>query len=365
MAGKKKKKKNNKKLMIIVCFAAGIAVFTIGTAVAAKVLGTDSASDLTNNVNVSNVASVVNNQVATTRDAAWDSYRVDTTVEIQMEDFAAPVGTQLKVVALVTPENTDTSVTWTTSDSSIFTVTNEGLVVIRGKGTGVLTATAGNVSDSIVVEGIESVAQGSVNDLPIYTADSGNLIYYSDASDNSGGTYTGTSNNGSDTASYVETGNTQVSDGGTGTTQNNSGENSDSGQTGSNTGSSQLTGTDSDSLHPTGGNGGYDSTNVGSVIQSEGFDQVVSNVYVYNEDGQYYGEIITQSDVTIIYIKQRGAGFDQKVQSVIASMIPQSYAQVWNTYQTANTDKTFVADNKTVRIVVPQNGGHSQIVIYN
>ena len=74
---------------------------------------------------------------------------------------------------------------------------------------------------------------------------------------------------------------------------------------------------------------------------------------------------MTQPNVTIIYIKQRGAGFDSKVQSVIASMIPESSSQVWSTYQTANTDKTFVADNKKVRIVVAAGGGHSQIVIYN
>jgi hypothetical protein len=74
---------------------------------------------------------------------------------------------------------------------------------------------------------------------------------------------------------------------------------------------------------------------------------------------------VTQPNVTIIYIKERNDSFDDTVKSVIASMMPESAAQVWNTYETANTNKSFIADNKMVRIVVPEDGGQSQIVIYN
>ena len=121
----------------------------------------------------------------------------------------------------------------------------------------------------------------------------------------------------------------------------------------------------SSNLNPSGGNGGLDSSSVGEILPGQGFSQVTSNVYAYEKDGQYYGEVVTQPNVTIIYIKQRSRDFDSHVQSVIASMIPDNPSTVWNTYVTANTDKTLVVDNKKVRVVAASNGGHSQIVIYN
>ena len=53
-------------------------------------------------------------------------------------------------------------------------------------------------------------------------------------------------------------------------------------------------------------NGG-NSGDIGDILSERGFEQTASNVYVCREDGVYYGEIITQSNVTIIYIKQRNA----------------------------------------------------------
>lgn len=130
---------------------------------------------------------------------------------------------------------------------------------------------------------------------------------------------------------------------------------------------SQITTDNNANTNPTGGNVGYDSTNVGSTLTQKGFTQTpgMANVYTYEENGTYCGEIVTQSDATIIYINRRSQGFDSRVQSVIASMIPDSSTQVWNAYVSAVTDETMVADNKKVRIVTASDGGHSQIIIYN
>ena len=91
----------------------------------------------------------------------------------------------------------------------------------------------------------------------------------------------------------------------------------------------------------------------------------MSNVYVCVDNGTYYGEIITQSNVTIIYIKQRSAEFDRRINNVLESLIPGNSSQVWNNYLSASTDRTFTVDGRKVRIVVAAGGGHSQIVIYN
>ena len=96
-----------------------------------------------------------------------------------------------------------------------------------------------------------------------------------------------------------------------------------------------------------------------------GFTQRYSNVYVCEENDTYYGEIITQPNVTIIYIKQRSGTFDSRIQTVLARLLPDEYGQAWSNYLSANTDRTFTAEGRRVRIVVAPNGGHSQIVIYN
>ena len=180
---------------------------------------------------------------------------------------------------------------------------------------------------------------------------------------NSGGnSLSGTGNNGAgNNSSGNGSGNANMGNTGNAGNQNssNSGGSSSGGSAGivDNGGSSNL--------DPSGGNGGLDSSSVGGILPGQGFSQVTSNVYAYEKDGQYYGEVVTQPNVTIIYIKQRSQDFDSHVKSVIASMIPDNPSTVWNTYVTANTDKTFVVDNKKVRVVAASNGGHSQIVIYN
>ena len=61
------------------------------------------------------------------------------------------------------------------------------------------------------------------------------------------------------------------------------------------------------------------------MLNKEGFTQEYSNVYVYTDGGTYYGEIITQPDVSIIYIKQRNEGFDARIKGVLAQLLPESY----------------------------------------
>jgi hypothetical protein len=301
-----------------------------------------------------------------------------TEVEIQFEDCAVAVGTMLKMVALVVPENTEQALVWNASDASVAEIDSEGILTVTGTGTAVITATVGTVTDSVVIEGIESVASGSKNNLPVYT---GTVIANREsASGSTGSTQTG------NTGSTGNTGNTVSQTGGQ-TSSNVSGNSSDTGSAGNESlgGSSQEGGsgsTSSENGQTTGGSSdtqtGYTPENSGQtsntstgttvstdLISGYGFTQRYSNVYVYEADQTYYGEIITQPNVTIIYIKQRNAEFDSKIQSVIGEILPDDDGQVWNNYLSAGTDRTFMVDDHKVRIVVAPNGGHSQIVIYN
>ena len=355
----------------------------------------------------SNAASVSVDRIKLKDDSAQAQQmsNTETEVEIQFEDCAVPVGTQLKMTALVVPENTDQALIWSSSDSSVAEIDKDGILTVKAVGTTVVTATVGTVSDSVVIEGIENVAQGSKNNLPVYTGttlaknnasgsgsasgstSSGGTSAGSGSDSGStgtgggqaGGSWTGSGSSGS--GSYDGGSGDSDSDGGddSGSTDSGSGSSggSSNGESGTTGGSSGSNSGNNDGSSTNGGNSSNNSNsgsntgngdNSGSIsdgLSGIGFTQRYSNVYVCEENDTYYGEIITQPNVTIIYIKQRSGTFDSRIQTVLARLLPDEYGQVWSNYLSANTDRTFTAEGRRVRIVVAPNGGHSQIVIYN
>ena len=355
----------------------------------------------------SNAASVSVDRIKLKDDSAQAQQmsNTETEVEIEFEDCAVPVGTQLKMTALVVPENTDQALIWNSSDSSVAEIDKDGILTVKAVGTTVVTATVGTVSDSVVIEGIENVAQGSKNNLPVYTGttlaknnasgsgsasgstSSGGTSAGSGSDSSStgtgggqaGGSWTGSGSSGS--GSYDGGSGDSDSDGGddSGSTDSDSGSSGGSSNGGSGTtgGSSGSNSGNNDGSSTNGGNSSNNSNsgsntssgdNSGSIsdgLSGIGFTQRYSNVYVCEENDTYYGEIITQPNVTIIYIKQRSGTFDSRIQTVLARLLPDEYGQVWSNYLSANTDRTFTAEGRRVRIVVAPNGGHSQIVIYN
>ena len=355
----------------------------------------------------SNAASVSVDRIKLKDDSAQAQQmsNTETEVEIEFEDCAVPAGTQLKMTALVVPENTDQALIWSSSDSSVAEIDKDGILTVKAVGTTVVTATVGTVSDSVVIEGIENVAQGSKNNLPVYTGttlaknnasgsgsasgstSSGGTSAGSGSDSGStgtgvgqaGGSWTGSGSSGS--GSYDGGSGDSDSDGGddSGSTDSGSGSSGGSSNSGSGTtgGSSGSNSGNNDGSSTNGGNSSNNSNsgsnpsngdNSGSIsdgLSGIGFTQRYSNVYVCEENDTYYGEIITQPNVTIIYIKQRSGTFDSRIQTVLARLLPDEYGQVWSNYLSANTDRTFTAEGRRVRIVVAPNGGHSQIVIYN
>ncbi len=354
----------------------------------------------------SNAASVSVDRIKLKDDSAQAQQmsNTETEVEIEFEDCAVPVGTQLKMTALVVPENTDQALIWSSSDSSVAEIDKDGILTVKAVGTTVVTATVGTVSDSVVIEGIENVAQGSKNNLPVYTGttlaknsasgsgsasgstSSGGTSAGSGSDSGStgtgvgqaGGSWTGSGSSGS--GSYDGGSGDSDSDGGddSGSTDSGSGSSGGSSNSGSGTtgGSSGSNSGNNDGSSTNGGNSsnnsnsgsntgnGDNSSSISDGLSGIGFTQRYSNVYVCEENDTYYGEIITQPNVTIIYIKQRSGTFDSRIQTVLARLLPDEYGQVWSNYLSANTDRTFTAEGRRVRIVVAPNGGHSQIVIY-
>ena len=257
-----------------------------------------------------------------------------TDVEILFENKAVPVGTSLKVTAIVTPDDDDKSIVWTSSNTDVFTVDKDG---------------------AIVIEGIRNVAAGSDNGFSVYTHTAGSISSGSN-------TGSGSASEGDSRLENLPAGeNKSESSQGTG----NSGDGVQPGGVqsgGVQPGSSTTENSSSEDNNDSGSSG---SGEIEDTIINNGFEQTVSNVYVCQQNGTYYGEIITQSNVTIIYIKKRNSEFDSRINNVIENLIPGNSQMIWNNYLSASTDRTFTVDGRMVRIVVATGGGHSQIVIYN
>lgn len=332
------KDKKNYKVKPLVFIIAGIAVLVlIAAAITTGVISEHNKSK------ENTVGMTLTQKNLRPQDAEADNNEVKeiTTVEILMDDTAIPVGTTFMAAAIVEPADTDKALIWTSSNDDVMTVKQDGLVTVKGTGTAALTATVGDVSDAIAIEGIESAAAGSKNGYTVYTGN-GSILKPSSSvpAGSSAGSGSGTGSSYSDNGSYSYN------------------------STGNNSGYSAGTGSSHENSNSTGSDG-KTSSDIGEVLNKEGFTQEYSNVYVYTDGGTYYGEIITQPDVSIIYIKQRNEGFDARIKGVLAQLLPESCNQVWNNYVSATTDRTFTVEDRKVRIVTASRGGHSQIVIYN
>lgn len=324
---------------VIVLILAGI-IISVSTDKNRKKLEADSKASV----------SVTRTDLKNEASSQQQNIKEKTNVEILFENKAVPVGTSLKVTAIVTPDDDDKSIVWTSSNPDVFTVDKDGVITVTGSGTATLTATVGSVSDAVVIEGIRNAAAGSDNGFSVYTHTAGSI---------SSGSNTGSGSDveGDSRLENLPAGeNTSESSQGTGS----SGDGVQSGGVQSGGSTTENASSEDNNDSESSGSGEIEDT-----IINNGFEQTVSNVYVCQQNGTYYGEIITQSNVTIIYIKKRNSEFDSRINNVIENLIPGNSQMIWNNYLSASTDRTFTVDGRMVRIVVATGGGHSQIVIYN
>lgn len=358
--------------VVTVAIIAGIGIFAIGNT-----------SD--KQQNSSATVSVSKKNLKDSNSTSTEPVKAATTVEIQWEDSAVPVGTSFKVTAIVTPQDTEHALVWSSGNQDVCTIDSEGVVTVRSAGNAAITATIGTVSDSVIIQGIDSVSAGSDRGLPVYTGDS-----YVSAGQSNGGSNDNSNGNTStgDSQSGVSSGGSQQGQRSNGSIGVSSGINSSSNISDDNSdisddnnGGSSDNGSDNGYNYNTdngsydNNNGGYDnnsgshdgasSSDIAGYLPQIGYTQRMSNVYVCEDGDTYYGEIIIQPNVTIIYIKQRSGTFDSMIQSTLSALLPSEAGQVWNNYLSSSSDKTFTVDGRRVRIVTALNGGHSQIVVYN
>ena len=286
------KDKKNYKVKPLVFIIAGIAVLVlIAAAITAGVISEHNKSK------ENTVGMTLTQKNLRPQDAEADNNEVKeiTTVEILMDDTAIPVGTTFMAAAIVEPADTDKALIWTSSNDDVMTVKQDGLVTVKGTGTAALTATVGDVSDAIAIEGIESAAAGSKNGYTVYTGN-GSILKPSASvpAGSSAGSGSGTGSSYSDNGSYSynSTGNNSGYSAGTGSNHENSN------STGNN-----LSGTDSNNNTGNNGNSSYNPGNNQSGSSNSGNSQENNNST--GSDGK------TSSDIGEVLNKE---GFTQKFQ---------------------------------------------------
>ena len=356
--------------VVTVAIIAGIGIFAIGNT-----------SD--KQQNSSATVSVSKKNLKDSNSTSTEPVKAATTVEIQWEDSAVPVGTSFKVTAIVTPQDTEHALVWSSGNQDVCTIDSEGVVTVRSAGNAAITATVGTVSDSVIIQGIDSVSVGSDRGLPVYTGDSYVSAGQSNGGSNdnsngntstgdsqsgvsSGGSQQGQRSNGSIGVSSGINSSSNISDDNSDISDDNNGGSSDNGSdNGYNTDNGSYDNNNGGYDNNSGSHDGASSSDIAGYLPQIGYTQRMSNVYVCEDGDTYYGEIIIQPNVTIIYIKQRSGTFDSMIQSTLSALLPSEAGQVWNNYLPSSSDKTFTVDGRRVRIVTALNGGHSQIVVYN
>lgn len=282
------------------------------------------------------------------------------TVNILQSDCTVKVGTVMNVTASVKPDGAG-AVTWTSGNPEVLVVDSTGRVVVVGTGIATITATIGTASDTIIVESISDVANDSVLKLPQYQDGSTQTTQTSASAEN---WETASVSGEGEEASIANTNNQTQRVNLEQQTQQAAGETLPSTTENATKSASQNT-----VVMPTQARetplSDVKSTELSDTLISAGFTRHIDGTYVYEKDDVCYGEVVINSDSTHIYVIQHSTDFDNAALTVIKELLPKSYNTVWSTADSTKSDATTTADGRKVRIVIPKNEGHKQIVIYN
>ncbi len=355
MADKRKRKKVSPALVALITFLS-LSVCTLAVVVVAYFT-----SEAARPQRESYVGSGVIDELATEK----------VTVKINMENCTMTVGTKVQVTATVYPTGSSAGIMWNSSDTSVFTVDANGNINVIGEGIVALTANMGDAYDSIAIECVKATDDAVLNlpDYSMFTVNGGNT----------------TDKPQSTTAEEKPQGTTAEnkpqSTTAEGKPQSTTAENKPQTTTAANKPQS-TTATPTNPPSQTKGEketttayvipttAPYEgekvlSTEIAGKLGDYGFSKYLDNTYVYEEGDSYKGEVIISSNMTHIYIKERSSGLDSAVTGILTELLPDSHDNVWNIFTSAQTDQTVTADGRVVRVVVPGEGSHSQIVIYN
>lgn len=259
-------------------------------------------------------------------------------VSINMPDCTVLLGTIINATAKVTPSGTP--VVWISSNPEILHVAENGKVIATGRGIATLTATAGNATDSIIIECVET------EEIPVL-----GFAFYQDTTGNISSTVEDI------TEVITQSGNV---------TGNEPAKVPSTEQITKEIPPMTQETTESVTVALTKANvSEVTSSQMPPYLSEIGFRNHADGTYVYEKNMTYYGEVVLDAEKTHFYILQNEAEFDKAMLQAMGKLLPQSAQMVWDAAMQTSTDATMNMDGRMVRIVAPKAGGHRQIVIFN
>lgn len=271
-------------------------------------------------------------------------------VAVNLTNCTLYVGTVLNVTATVTPAGGN--VTWLSSNPDALVINSDGRLIVVGKGIATITASIGSVTDTVIIECVEEGKKSTLG-FPVLGEDNAGAVTTPEAT---GGTGTiGDFSDATTTQAESRTGENLPKQTEAKATQQATVEPAESA-------AEPTVAVTQPAQKPI---SSVDSSQMGAYLTENGFTLHSDGTYIYEKDSVCLGEVIIDEDKTHIYILQNQENFDQAAMQIIARLLPESHETVWKTAQRAQSDMAMTADGRNVRIVVPQAGGHKQIVIYN
>ena len=284
----------------------------------------------------------------------------DEYLRIDADDFALYVGDMVKLTCSSYPETYSLGVNWKSSDTSVLTVTHDGMVTAMKKGIAAITATNGVLSSSIIIEVIEENESAS-DDFPVYDPETPGGTVSTNETTTAGAEVTQESSREETTSKEPETTakqeETSTIEEPTSTepetTQPPTQEVTEPSETESATEPTEEEGTTIDAREL-----------ILYTLPEFGFTNYINDTFVYKEDGNYLGQAIVEVEFTQIYVMTRTTGFDNSIKEFLKVYFPTGYATVFNKFISVTSDTTFYADGYKVRVITSPSGGHRQLIIY-
>lgn len=279
-------------------------------------------------------------------------------IDILTEDCSLYIGTALTLKCEANPESALENVFWSTSDSAIVSVDDNGKAIVVGVGTAVITATSDMLTDSVVIIGIEKEAQTVEGEtvtepaLPIFIPnEKGELVPENPTEpETEGKTDSDIPVKPTREPSTYEVPTlekpTRV-------------EKPTEAPTKAPEKPTQAV------TVPTEPDVDYQAvlmsslSSLGYTKYKEGLDYV----FIYKEDGNYLGEVIINDSFVQIYIQTRTTGFDEAIKALISLVVPEDYNKVFSAFVGASDNKTIKVQNHTIRIRPASGENHAQLII--
>ena len=282
-----------------------------------------------------------------------------TYIDILTEDCSLYVGTVITLRCKANPENMLDNLTWTSSDEEIAVIDNNGKLTVVGTGTTIITVSNELLTDSIIVIGIEKEESAGENEtvtepmLPILIPDiNGGLVPERPTNKEEQGKPDENETKPAETEAATENPSKEDHI----TSENTEAETKPEVVPETRPETDAEPETTEDVIN-------YQELIISS-IASLGYSRYKQDyIYIYEEDGNYLGEVIVNDSFLQIYIQTRTTGFDEALKSLIALIIPEEYESVYSAFAGAEDNKTIKVQNHTIRIRPATGDNHAQLII--